>query len=297
MSAAIEVRNLYFRYEEGTEALRGVNLSIAEGECVGLIGPNGAGKSTLLLHLNGLLPHDHGLGQHEHPHSHDHHHHDHGHDHHHPHDHHHGHSHPHVHGQDHHHPHDDEPHNAVLVGRTVVGPETLHEVRRKVGLLFQDPNDQLFCPTVFEDVAFGPQQFGLSEIEVRERVSRALAQAGLSGFEKRAPHHLSVGEKRRVCLAGVLACDPSILVLDEPTTSLDPKGRRELKELLRQIPITKLIATHDLELVVELCSRVLVLDGGMIVAQGPTIELLSDEALMLRHNLERPHILRHRHPH
>jgi cobalt/nickel transport system ATP-binding protein len=100
-----------------------------------------------------------------------------------------------------------------------------------------------------------------------------------------------------VCLAGVLACEPSILVLDEPSSSLDPRGRRELKELLLRIPITKLIATHDLELVVELCSRVIVLDEGAVVAQGPTVELLSDEELMLRHSLERPHILRHLHPH
>jgi len=166
-----------------------------------------------------------------------------------------------------------------------------------VGLLFQDPNDQLFCPTVFEDVAFGPQQFGGSPDQVRTRVAQALAKTGLAGFEQRAPHHLSVGEKRRVCLAGLLACDPTILVLDEPTTSLDPKGRRELKELLRQIPITKLIATHDLELVVELCARVIVLDGGAVVAAGPTVELLSNEVLMFRHSLERPHILRHLHPH
>jgi cobalt/nickel transport system ATP-binding protein len=249
MSPAIEVRNLRYRYGEGTQALRGVSFSIAEGECVGLIGPNGAGKSTLLLHLNGLLP-ETWAGE-----------------------------------------------SAVLLGGSPVRPETLQEVRRKVGLLFQDPNDQLFCPTVFEDVAFGPRQFGLSEAEIRERVKHSLAKAGLSGFEQRAPHHLSVGEKRRVCLAGVLACDPSILVLDEPTSSLDPKGRRELKELLRQIPITKLIATHDLELVVELCARVIVLDGGAIVAEGPTVGLLSDEELMLRHNLERPHVLRHLHPH
>jgi len=186
---------------------------------------------------------------------------------------------------------------SVLVGGIPINPENLGEVRRKVGLLFQDSNDQLFCPTVFEDVAFGPQQLGLTEAEVRERVAKALARAGIPGFEARAPHHLSVGEKRRVCLAGVLACDPSILVLDEPTSSLDPRGRRELKKLLRQIAITKLIATHDLELVVELCSRVIVLDEGTIVAQGPTVELLSDEELMLRHNLERPHILRHLHPH
>ncbi len=186
---------------------------------------------------------------------------------------------------------------SVAVGGVRVGPDTLFEVRRRVGLLFQDPNDQLFCPTVWEDVAFGPQQLGLADGEVRERVGRALATAGVAGFEARAPHHLSAGEKRRVCLAGVLACDPTVLVLDEPTTGLDPRGRRELKALLERIPITKLIATHDLELVAELCSRALVLDGGRLVAEGPARELLADEALMLRHDLERPHVLRHLHPH
>ncbi|HNX48840.1 MAG TPA: ABC transporter ATP-binding protein [Thermoanaerobaculaceae bacterium] len=186
---------------------------------------------------------------------------------------------------------------SVAVDGLRAGKETLLEVRRRVGLMFQDPNDQLFCPTVYEDVAFGPEQLGLGEDGVRERVTRALATAGLEGFEKRSPQHLSAGEKRRVCLAGVLACDPSVLVLDEPTSSLDPKGRRELKELLRRIPITKLVATHDLELVVELCSRVVALDGGLVVAQGPTVEILSDEALMLRHGLEKPHALRHLHPH
>jgi cobalt/nickel transport system ATP-binding protein len=178
-----------------------------------------------------------------------------------------------------------------------VGPDNLAAVRRRVGLLFQDPNDQLFCPTVFEDVAFGPQQLGIGGAELAARVARALATAGIPGFERRAPHHLSVGEKRRVCLAGVLACDPEVLVLDEPTSSLDPRGRRELKELLRSIAITKLIATHDLELVVELCSRVVVLDAGEVVAEGPAVEILGNEALMLRHSLERPHALRHLHPH
>jgi cobalt/nickel transport system ATP-binding protein len=150
---------------------------------------------------------------------------------------------------------------------------------------------------VFEDVAFGPQQFGLPEGEVRDRVARALAQVGLAGFEQRAPHHLSIGEKRRVCLAGVLACDPEVLVLDEPSSSLDPAGRRELMSLLREIRLPKLIATHDLEFVVELCSRVVVLDRGAVVAEGPTVEVLSDQALMLRHKLECPHILQRPHPH
>jgi cobalt transport protein ATP-binding subunit len=175
--------------------------------------------------------------------------------------------------------------------------ESLDGIRRQVGLLFQDPDDQLFCPTVEEDVAFGPRQFGLSETEIAARVEKALAQVGLAHFGQRATHHLSHGEKRRVCLAGVLACEPSILVLDEPSSGLDPRGRREFKALLLQISATKLIATHDLELAVELCSRAIVLDEGRIVADGPTAKLLNDETLMLDHGLERPHILRHIHPH
>ncbi len=181
----------------------------------------------------------------------------------------------------------------VFVAGMPVTEENLPTIRRQVGLLFQDADDQLFCPTVFEDVAFGPQQFGLDEAKVRE----ALAKVGLAGYEQRSPQHLSRGEKRRVCLAGVLACNPQVLVLDEPTADLDPRGRRELKDLLRQIPATKLIASHDLELVVELCPRSLVLDGGKIVADGATRALLDDSALMLRHGLERPHILQHHHPH
>ncbi|MBL0175172.1 MAG: ABC transporter ATP-binding protein [Ignavibacteria bacterium] len=170
-------------------------------------------------------------------------------------------------------------------------------VRRAVGMLFQDPDDQLFCPTVEEDVAFGPAQFGLPEAELRQRVDEALASVGLSGYGDRAPHHLSGGERRRVCLAGVLACRPRILALDEPTSDLDPRGKRQLKDLLRAVDAAKLIATHDLELVVELCPRVILLDEGSVIADGPTATILGDEELMLAHGLEKPHILRHRHPH
>jgi energy-coupling factor transporter ATP-binding protein EcfA2 len=246
MMPAIEVKDLRYRYQDGTEALCGLNFSVAEGECVGLIGPNGAGKSTLLLHLNGILPEK-------------------------------------LDGA-----------AAVFVHGKALTEQNLPQIRREVGVLFQDPDDQLFCPTVFEDVAFGPQQFGG---DVAAAVPRALAAVGLGGFEKRSPHHLSHGEKRRVCLAGVLACEPRVLVLDEPTSDLDPRGRRELKTLLQTIPATKLIATHDLELVVELCPRVIILDEGKIVADGETTKLLNNAALMLAHGLERPHILQHRHPH
>src|SRR5512136_1545318 len=186
---------------------------------------------------------------------------------------------------------------AVRILGQPVTPDNIETIRRQVGLVFQDPDDQLFCPSVEEDVAFGPQQLGLSEQEVHSRVRKALAEAGLAGFGHRATHHLSHGEKRRACLAGVLACEPTVLVLDEPTSDLDPRGRREFKALLRQITATKVIATHDLELVVELCARAIVLDRGAVVADGPVNKLLNDEELMLAHGLERPHILRHRHPH
>jgi cobalt/nickel transport system ATP-binding protein len=186
---------------------------------------------------------------------------------------------------------------SIRIAGQAVTMANLESVRRQVGLLFQDPDDQLFCPTVEEDVAFGPQQLGLSGNELLARVERSLGMVGLSGYGHRATHHLSQGEKRRVCLAGVLACEPTVLVLDEPTSGLDPRGRREFKTLLQGIPATKLIATHDLEWVVELCSRVIVLDGGLVVADGPTTEILNNEALMVAHGLERPHSLRHQHPH
>jgi energy-coupling factor transporter ATP-binding protein EcfA2 len=183
-----------------------------------------------------------------------------------------------------------------IAGQAITG-NNLESVRRQVGLLFQDPDDQLFCPTVEEDVAFGPQQLGLGGQALAARVERSLGLVGLAGYGHRATHHLSHGEKRRACLAGVLACEPDVLVLDEPTSDLDPRGRREFKALLHGIPATKLIATHDLEWIVELCSRVIVLDGGAVVADGPTLEILNDEPLMLAHGLERPHVLRHHHPH
>jgi energy-coupling factor transporter ATP-binding protein EcfA2 len=185
----------------------------------------------------------------------------------------------------------------VFVDGLPVNGQQLSEVRRRVGLLFQDPDDQIFCPTVYEDVAFGPAQLGITEPELRRVVSGALARVRLAGFENRLPHHLSLGEKRRVCLAGVLACSPTILVLDEPTAGLDPRGRRELVALLGSLTATRIVASHDLDMVATLCTRVIVLDRGTIVASGPSAEVLADEQLMLAHGLERPHTLQHRHPH
>jgi cobalt transport protein ATP-binding subunit len=186
---------------------------------------------------------------------------------------------------------------SVFIQGVPITKSSLRQVRREVGLLFQDPDDQIFCPTVYEDVAFGPRQFGLLEKDVNDLVREALIKVGLRGSDARSPHHLSAGEKQRVCLAGILVCRPKILALDEPTRGLDPRGKRQLLSLLRSIPATKIIATHDLELVVGLCRRAIVLDEGQIVADGPAMTILSNEELMLAHGLEKPHILKHAHPH
>ncbi len=177
----------------------------------------------------------------------------------------------------------------------------LPEIRRRVGYLFQDPDDQLFSSTVGEDVAFGPRQLGLPEPQVASRVAAALEAVHLRGFEARPPHHLSLGEKKRVCLAGVWACEPSVLVFDEPTANFDPRGRREFIALCRTLKATKIIASHDLEMILALCDRLLLLDGGQLVTQGTAREILANESLMLAHGLEKPHSLvpheAHRHPH
>lgn len=174
----------------------------------------------------------------------------------------------------------------VRVAGMPVAGEHVRKVRALVGLVFQDPEDQLFSPTVFEDVAFGPLYMGLPEDEVRRRVSRALAAVGMQGYEDRASHHLSAGEKKRIALATVLAMEPSVLVLDEPTAGLDPRGRRMLMRLLAQMPQTMIVSTHDLRMVRELFPRMVILDRGRVVADGPSADLLRDQALLEAHGLE-----------
>lgn len=169
-----------------------------------------------------------------------------------------------------------------------IGNGDPRRLRAKAGLVFQDPDDQLFSPTVFDDVAFGPIYQGLSEREVRERVYQALEAVGMTWAASRVSHHLSVGEKKRVAIATVLALRPELMLLDEPTAGLDPRGRRELIRLLRGLPQTMLVATHDMRLVAELFPRVIVMDQGRIVADGPSHEILRDEALLEAHGLEPP---------
>jgi len=262
---AIRVSGLEYRYPDGKEALRGVDLIVRAGESVAVVGPNGAGKSTLLLHLNGLLPgksrstagHIHlaGWGLRN--------------------------------GRRSLAP-------CVWIGGLEVGDRNAPEVRRQVGLVFQDPDDQLFCNTVIEDVAFGPLNQGKSTAEARTIALECLRRVDLHMEADRPPHHLSFGERKRACLAGVLACQPSVLVLDEPSANLDPRARRRFIQLLKALACTKLIATHDLEMVLEVCPRTILLDAGRVVADGPSPAILADALLMEDHGLEQPLSLRNR---
>ncbi|MEV4504931.1 energy-coupling factor ABC transporter ATP-binding protein [Streptomyces klenkii] len=176
----------------------------------------------------------------------------------------------------------------VRVAGLPVEKQNLAEVRRRVGIVFQDPDDQLFMPTVREDVAFGPAAAGLRGAELAACVEKALARVGMAGYADRPPHHLSFGQRRRVAVATVLAMEPEILVLDEPSSNLDPASRRELADVLRSLDVTVLMVTHDLPYALELCERSVVLSDGVITADGPTRDLLCDEDLMRAHRLELP---------
>jgi len=236
MSCAVDVRALEYRYPDGQQALRGVDLHVTHGERVALLGPNGAGKTTLMLHLNGLMR---GAG-------------------------------------------------SVEVAGLAVGRDSLHELRMRVGLVFQDPDDQLFMPTVEEDVAFGPLNMGLDRDAVAERVDEALAAVRMRHVAGRAPYQLSMGERRRVAIATALAMRPAVLVLDEPSANLDPRARRELLEVLARIDRTMLVTTHDLPLAAELCERAVILAAGRVVGDGPCDEILADAELLAAHDLELP---------
>ncbi|HEX6346950.1 energy-coupling factor ABC transporter ATP-binding protein [Umezawaea sp.] len=177
----------------------------------------------------------------------------------------------------------------IEVAGLPVDRANLKEIRRRVGVVFQDPDDQLFMPTARQDVAFGPANFGLRGAELDERVRRALDAVGMGDFADRSPLHLSGGQRRRVALATVLACDPEILVLDEPSANLEPVARRELAEVLLGLDRTMLMVTHDLPYALQLCTRSVVIDEGVVVADGPTREILADTALLAAHRLELPY--------
>ncbi len=222
MSPLIEVRGLRYRYEDGTDALRGIDFTVYPGETVVLLGANGSGKTTFLLHLNGLLQ---GEG-------------------------------------------------SVRVCGMDVSPRNFREVRSKVGMVFQDADEQLFMPTVLDDVAFGPLKQGFPAEEAAARARSALARVGLGDIEHRAPYHLSAGEKRRAALAGVLAMEPEILVLDEPTTYLDPPAQRNLIGLLVSLPQAKVVATHDVRFAAALATRAVFFDKGRVAKEGKLDEIV-----------------------
>jgi cobalt/nickel transport system ATP-binding protein len=178
---------------------------------------------------------------------------------------------------------------SIAIGGLEVTRARLAEIRRRVGIVFQDPDDQLFMPTVFEDVAFGPRNLAWDEHVVEAHVHRALAAVGMQDHVRRPPHHLSFGERRRIAVATVLAMDPDVLVLDEPSSNLDPAARRELADILTGIDITLLMVTHDLPYALELCSRAVIMNDGAIVADGAIASILGNADLMSRNRLELPY--------
>jgi len=182
-------------------------------------------------------------------------------------------------------------HGKVFVAGKLVDSkdkEGLKQIRSKVGIVFQDPDDQLFMPTVGQDVAFGPYNMGLRDAELDEVITQALSMVGMLEYKDRPPHHLSFGQRRRVAVATVLAMKPEILVLDEPSSNLDPASRRELAEILRSLDITIIMVTHDLPYAYEICERSLILSGGIIAADGKTKDILKNEELLKKHRLELP---------
>jgi len=223
MTRVIDVRNLHYRYPDGTVALHGIDFHLDAGECVALLGANGSGKTTLVLHLNGLLQ---GEGE-------------------------------------------------VAICGLPVNKDTLPQVRAKVGLVFQDSDEQLFMPTVLEDVAFGPSNLGLTPKEAVARAKQCLEQVGMAEAIHKAPYHLSAGEKRRVAIAGALAMQPEILVLDEPTTFLDPPGQRSLTRLLHELPQAKLLVTHDVDFARALATRAVFLEKGRVAGEGTVDEIVT----------------------
>ncbi|BAF59835.1 MAG: ATP-binding cassette domain-containing protein [Pelotomaculum sp.] len=230
MANIIEVEDLFFTYRDGTQALKGISLSIPEGSRTALLGPNGAGKSTLLLHLNGIY-----LAQ----------------------------------------------KGKVRVMGQEVTARNCKWVRSMVGLVFQDPDDQVFSSTVWEDVTFGPVNMRLTADEVERRAGEALAAVNMEKFRDKAPYHLSYGQKKRVAIAGVLAMNPRVIILDEPAAYLDPRGKDTLMEILWRLSnngTTVVIATHDVDLAAEWAQQILVIKDGRTLAQGD-VSILADEKI------------------
>jgi cobalt/nickel transport system ATP-binding protein len=236
---ALQFSGLQFSYNSNRKVLKNINITVEQGEKIGLIGPNGAGKTTLFMLACGVYSPDAG--------------------------------------------------EIELFGN----PLTPGQFHPEIGMVFQNSDDQLFSPSVWDDVAFGPQNLGLPTEEINLRVEKALKTTGADGLAKRAPHHLSGGEKRMVSIAGILAMEPKLIIYDEPNASLDTRSRRRLINYLLGTGKTSIISSHDLELVLEVCSRVILLDEGEVVAEGIPDQVMRDGTLMQAHGLEKPHSLTH----
>jgi len=245
MKCAVNVTDLFYTYPDGTEALKGVNFKVMEGERVAVIGSNGSGKSTLFYHLNGLFSPTKGT---------------------------------------------------VLINEEEITKTNLDKIRMTVGLVFQDPDDQLFAPTVWEDVAFGPRNMGLSKREVAERVNSALNMLHIADLKDKRPDNLSGGQKRLVSIAGVLAMNPEIIVLDEPTSNLDPCTSSAVMHLLvdlsRRMNIALIIATHDVDAVPQYADRIYVMHRGRFVAEGTPEAVFSNASVIRESHLRLPRIAR-----
>ena len=244
MSTILEAKDLRYNYPDGTEAIRGINFKVEEGQMISILGPNGAGKSTFFLHFNGIIEPTSG--------------------------------------------------EIIIDGKKLeYDKKSLLEARTKVGIVFQNPDDQLFAPTVFEDVAFGPMNMGLPEDEVKSRVEESLKVVGMAGYSQKAPHHLSGGQKKRVAIAGILAMKPRVMVLDEPTSGLDPNGASDIMQLLYDLNaegMTIIVSTHDVDLVPMYSDNINVLRLGQILKQGNCREVFSDKEVIDKADLRLPWI-------
>ncbi|MCK5559709.1 MAG: ATP-binding cassette domain-containing protein [Thermoplasmata archaeon] len=235
---AIEIKGLSYAYEDGTVALKNIDIAINKGDRIAVLGPNGAGKSTFLKIIAGLMFPFKG--------------------------------------------------KVNLFGAALTS-KNQDQLRAGVGMLFQDPDDQIFMPRVWDDVAFGPINYGLSEPEVKKRVRMALKHTDLLGFEDRTPHHLSYGEKKRVAIAGIIAMKPKLLLLDEFTANLDPKSRQYLMGVIQRLKTTLIIATHDINTAIRMADKAIVINQDKL-AYGTIREIFSDEVLLKRAHLDVPEV-------
>ncbi len=236
----LKIENLSVGYQEGKNVLKKLNMSIKDGETVGLVGANGAGKSTLLMSLVGiLLPFE----------------------------------------------------GRIAIDGIELDKKHLKEIRERIGVVFQNPDDQLFMANVYDDIAFGLRNMGRSEEEIQHRISRVLRELGVEHLEEMSSNRISGGEKRIIAIAAILVMEPSVILFDEPTSFLDPRTRRRLIRLLQGVPMTKLIATHDLDMALELCDRVIILKDGEIFAQGNAKDILTQKELLEEAGLELPYCL------